>query len=232
MIEFKNVSKKFTNNIALDGLSLDLPEGKIIGLFGPNGAGKSTMLKMITGLNFPDSGEVLVDGNAPRKSRANIAYLPEIDHLYLRWTLKEAVNFTRTFYSDWDEVRYQDLLSFLQLDESMKIGKISKGQRAKCKLILTLSRKAPYLLMDEPFSGLDLLSRDEIADALIRDYSEGEQNIIISTHEIDEIENLVDHVIFINQGRIKLTGDAEELRMEKGMSLVEIMKEEFRHAKQ
>lgn len=232
MIKFENVSKSFGNKTALDRLSLDLPEGKIIGLFGPNGAGKSTMLKMITGLTLPDSGEVRVDASIPRKSRSNIAYLPEIDHLYTNWTLKEAANFTRVFYSDWDEERYQDLLTFLKLEESMKIGKISKGQRAKCKLILTLSRKAPYLLMDEPFSGLDLLSRDEIADALIRDYNVGEQSIIISTHEIDEIENLIDYVIFIDQGRIQLTGDAEELRMEKGMSLVEIMKEAFRHAKQ
>jgi len=98
----------------------------------------------------------------------------------------------------------------------MVMGKISKGQRAKCKLALVLSRKAPYLLLDEPFSGIDILTRDEIVDALIRDYQAGEQAVIISTHEIDEIESLVEHVVFIDQGRIQLLGDAEEIRNERG----------------
>lgn len=136
------------------------------------------------------------------------------------------------FYPDWDEDRFKELLSFLRLDKNMIIGKISKGQRAKCKLLLVLSRKAPYLLLDEPFSGIDLLTREEIANALLKGYQEGEQTLIISTHEIDEIESLVDQVIFIDQGRIQLQSKAEELRMERNKSLVEIMKEVFRNGKQ
>jgi len=230
MIEFTNVSKSFGSVQALDQLNLQFSQGKIIGLFGPNGAGKSTAMKMIAGLNQPDRGNVLVDGLKPRSSRAKIAYLPEIDHLYGWWTLKQAADFTRSFYSDWDDVKHQEMLKFLNLDEGMKLGKISKGQRAKCKLLLTVSRRAPYLLMDEPLSGIDILTREEIINTLIHDYREGEQTIIISTHEIDEVESLVEEVYFIDQGRIVISGNAEELRMEKNMSLVEIMKEAFRHA--
>lgn len=140
----------------------------------------------------------------------------------------KAANFIGTFYSDWDQEKYLGLLSYLCLDENMKIGKISKGQRAKVKLLLTLSRRSSYLLLDEPLSGIDLLTREEIINSVIRDYREGEQTIIISTHEIGEIEGLVDEVIFIQEGKIVLTGNAEDLREERNMSLVEIMKEAMR----
>jgi ABC-2 type transport system ATP-binding protein len=212
----------------LDNFQAELPSGRVIGLFGPNGAGKSTALKMIAGLNRPNRGQVLVDGLDPRKTRDRVAYLPEIDHLYPWMTVGKAANFIGTFYSDWDQEKYLGLLSYLCLDENMKIGKISKGQRAKVKLLLTLSRRSSYLLLDEPLSGIDLLTREEIINSVIRDYREGEQTIIISTHEIGEIEGLVDEVIFIQEGKIVLTGNAEDLREERNMSLVEIMKEAMR----
>jgi ABC-2 type transport system ATP-binding protein len=229
MIEFAGVSKRFGNIKALNDISMVIPKGKIVGLFGPNGAGKSTSLKMMAGLNWPDSGEVLVDKKLPRQMRNITAFLPEIDYLYNWWTIKEAASFLQAFYSDWEESKYRELLKFLNLDEDMKIKKISKGQRAKAKLLLTMSRQAPYLLMDEPLSGIDILTREEIINTLIHDYRAGEQTIVISTHEINEVESLVDEVIFLNQGKVRLAGNADELRAQKGLSLVEIMKEEFRH---
>lgn len=228
MIQFNKVSKHFGMVRALDRLQAELPSGRVIGLFGPNGAGKSTTLKMIAGLNRPDQGEVLVDGLNPWKTRDRVAYLPEIDYLYSWMTVEEAARFNRTFFADWDQEKYRSLLAYLNLEQSMKIGKISKGQRAKVKLLLTLSRRSPYLLLDEPLSGIDLLTRDEIINTLIHDYREGEQTVIISTHEIDEVEGLVDEVIFINQGQIVLAGNVENLREEKNMSLVEMMKEVMR----
>ena len=228
MIEFKQVKKYFGTVRALDNFQAELPSGRVIGLFGPNGAGKSTALKMIARLNQRNRGHGLVDGLVPRKTRDRVAYLPEIDHLYPWMTVGKAANFIGTFYSDWDQEKYLGLLSYLCLDENMKIGKISKGQRAKVKLLLTLSRRSSYLLLDEPLSGIDLLTREEIINSVIRDYREGEQTIIISTHEIGEIEGLVDEVIFIQEGKIVLTGNAEDLREERNMSLVEIMKEAMR----
>jgi ABC-2 type transport system ATP-binding protein len=230
MIEFKNVSKSFGTVKALDQINLIIPQGKIVGLFGPNGAGKSTSLKLIAGLNHPDSGSVMLDGEIPRLKRHKIAYLPEIDYLYSWWTIKDAAAFTRAFYTDWEDSKYNEMLHFLNLNEEMRISKISKGQRAKTKLLLNVCRRAPYLIMDEPLSGIDILTREEIINTLIRDYREDEQTIIIATHEINDVESLVDEVIFIDQGQIKLTGNAEDLRVEKGMSLVEIMKEAFRNA--
>lgn len=231
MIEFKNVSKSFGRVKALDNINQELPPGKIIGLFGPNGAGKSTFLKLIAGVNYPDQGEVIINGLTPKDNRQNMAYLPEIDHLYSWWTIEQAADFFRTVYTDWDDGKYKSFEQFLQLDKQMKLGKISKGQRAKAKLLFTVSRHAPYLLMDEPFSGIDILTREEIANALIKEYIEEQQTIIISTHEIEEIENLVEYVVFINQGNIVLSDYAEELRIEKEMSLVQIMKEAFKNAR-
>ena len=230
MIEFKNVSKSFGSTVALNDVSIVFPRGKIIGLFGPNGAGKSTSIKLIMGLNRPDRGEVRVDGENPQNKKQDVAYLPEIDHLYPWMNIAQAADFTRTFYADWDEAKYRELIKFLNLQEDMKISKISKGQRAKTKLLLTVSRRAPYLLMDEPLSGIDILTREEIINTLIRDYREGEQTIIISTHEIAEVESLVDEVIFLDKGKVKLSGNAEDLRVERNMSLVELMKEAFRDA--
>ncbi len=230
MIEFENISKSFGSTVALNNVSLVFPKGKIIGLFGPNGAGKSTSIKLIMGLNRPDRGEVRVDGENPQNKKQDMAYLPEIDHLYPWMNIAQAADFTRTFYADWDEVKYRELLKFLNLQEDMKIAKISKGQRAKTKLLLTVSRRAPYLLMDEPLSGIDILTREEIINTLIRDFREGEQTIIISTHEIAEVESLVDEVIFLDRGKVKISGNAEDLRVEKNMSLVELMKEAFRNA--
>ena len=230
MIEFKNVSKSFGSTVALNDVSLVFPRGKIIGLFGPNGAGKSTSIKLIMGLNRPDRGEVRVDGENPQNKKQDMAYLPEIDHLYPWMNIAQAADFTRTFYADWDEAKYRELIKFLNLQEDMKIAKISKGQRAKTKLLLTVSRRAPYLLMDEPLSGIDILTREEIINTLIRDFREGEQTIIISTHEIAEVESLVDEVIFLDRGKVKISGNAEDLRVERNMSLVELMKEAFRNA--
>ncbi len=232
MIRFDHVSKSYGRTQALNGLTLEFVDGEIIGLFGPNGAGKSTTIKMIVGLSRPDRGEVWVDGKLPRQRRESIAYLPELNHLYHWWTLKDAAAFIQDFYNDWDEHCYQSQLHFLNLDEGMKLSKISRGQLAKCRLLLTTSRRAPYLLLDEPFSGIDLMTREEIINSLIREYQEGKQTIIISTHEIDEIENLVDRAFFIDHGSIRISGKAEDLRAQKGMSLVEIMKEAFRHAEQ
>lgn len=229
MIEFDHVSKRFGSVQALDQVNLQFGPGKVIGLFGPNGAGKSTTMKMIAGLNQPDKGHILVDGLNPRQSRDKVAFLPEIDYLYGWWTLKQAAGFIRSFYSDWDQESYLQLLGSLNLQEDMKIGKISKGQRAKCKLLLTVSRHAPYLLLDEPLSGIDLLTREMIIDTLSRNIRSSEQTIIISTHEIDDVENLVDEVFFIDQGRIIVSGATEDLKIARGMSLVEIMKEAFRN---
>lgn len=230
MIEFKQVTKKFGNTKALDDITVTYPQGKIIGLFGPNGSGKSTSLKMIASLNKADAGEVLINGVKPSiETRKQIAYLPEIDYLYSWMTIKDANNFMKGFFEDWDEEKNIKLMEFLKLEPDMVIKKISKGMRAKVKLLLAFSRNAKILLLDEPLSGIDIMTREQIIETIISDFSAGEQTIIISTHEIQEVEGLIDEVIFLKKGNVVLQGDAETLRNEKAMSLVELMKGVYQH---
>lgn len=230
MIEFKQVTKKFGNIKALDNITVTYPEGKIIGLFGPNGSGKSTTLKMIASLNKPDKGELFINGVKPSiETRKYIAYLPEIDYLYSWMTVKDAINFMKGFYDDWDQEKNIKLMKFLQLEPDMVIKKISKGMRAKVKLLLVFSRNAKLVLLDEPLSGIDILTREQIIETILSDFSAGEQTIIISTHEIQEVEGLVDEVVFLKDGNVILQGDAEALRTEKTMSLVELMKGVYQH---
>lgn len=230
MIEFKDVTKQFGQVRALDHMNITYPKGKIIGLFGPNGSGKSTTLKMIAGLNKPDQGEVLISNEKiTTNTKKHIAYLPEIDYLYSWMTIKDAMDFMKGFYGDWDEEKSLKLMNFLQLEPYMVIKKISKGMRAKAKLLLTFSRNAEIILLDEPLSGIDLLTRDQIIQTILEDYSVGEQTIIISTHEIREIEGIVDEVVFLKEGNVILQGEAESLRNQQGLSLVELMKEVYQY---
>lgn len=232
MIRFNHVTKKYGKVLALDDVSLDIGKGKITGLLGPNGSGKSTMIKLITDLNKPSQGEVLIDGDPiTLEMKKRIAYLPEIDHFYSWMKIKDAKNFVQTFYTDWDDKLYDELLGFLELDEDMSIKKISKGQRAKAKLLLAFSRKADIILLDEPLSGIDIFTREKIIETMIKDYREGEQSIVITTHEIKEIEHVIDDAIFLRKGKVVLEGEVEKLRAEKNLSLVDLMKEVYGNGK-
>lgn len=230
LIEFKQVGKSFGMVRAVQDLDLVFKTGRIIGLFGPNGAGKSTTLKLAAGLCRPDRGVVAVDGLPPHRCKEKVAFLPEVDHLYSWMTLRQAADFVKAFFSDWDDHKYRELIKFLNLHEDMQLSKISKGQRAKCKLLLAVSRRSPYLFLDEPLSGIDVLTRDQIIQTLLRDFREREQTIVISTHEIREVEHLVDDVFFLSRGKIRLAGEAEQLRSEHNANILEIMKEAFRDA--
>ncbi len=232
MIAFKDVTKKFGKTVALDDVNLEIKKGMITGLLGPNGSGKSTMIKLISDLNKPTKGEVLINGGEiSQEIKKHISYLPEIDHFYPWMKIRDAKNFVKTFYEDWDEDRYQELLDFLELEESMMIKKISKGQRAKTKLLLSFSRRAEIILLDEPLSGIDIFTREKIIETMIKDYREGEQTIVITTHEIKEIEHVIDETVFLNKGAVALAGNVEELREQQQRSLVEIMKEVYGNGK-
>ncbi len=233
MIQFKNVTKKYGKTRALDDITVDIGKGKITGLLGPNGSGKTTMIKLVANLNKPSSGEVLIDrGPISQEVKKRIAYLPEIDHFYSWMKIKDAKNFVKTFYEDWDDNMYEELLGFLELDENMAIKKISKGQRAKSKLLLAFSRKADIILLDEPLSGIDIFTREKIIETMIKDYRKGQQSIVITTHEIKEIEHVIDDAVFLKQGKIVLQGQVERLREEKNLSLVDLMKEVYGNGKE
>lgn len=226
IIELNGIHKRYLLKHALIGIDLQIQKGRIVGLLGPNGSGKSTLLKMIAGLIYPTSGSIRVNGREPDvKGKSQIAYLPEIDHLYGWMTVTETLHFISGFYSDWSWEKATDMLYAMELDRNQKVRNLSKGMRARLKLIAALSRKVPLVLLDEPFSGIDPPSRAKIIHSIISEFQSDEQTILLSTHSVAESEPMFDDVIFLQQGRIKIHDSAQNLRSTYGCSLGNIWEE-------
>ncbi|SHK62423.1 ABC transporter ATP-binding protein [Desulforamulus aeronauticus] len=226
IIEFQNVFKKYPGQIALKDISFTLPRHKIIGLVGPNGSGKSTLLKLTAGLLHPSNGSVRVNGQeVNRRIAAEVAYLSELDVLYPFYTVDETIKFYAGMFVDFDEVKAKEMLSFMQLDQTKKVKDLSKGNRGRLKIILVLARRVPLVLMDEPLSGLDPLVRDSIIKSLISYLDLSEQTVIITTHEVTEMEPILDMVVAVQNGNIQGIAEVDEIRSKYGKSLVEWMKE-------
>ncbi|MDI9411958.1 MAG: ABC transporter ATP-binding protein [Bacillota bacterium] len=224
----KNLTKKYPKVEALKGLDLTLSKGQICGLLGPNGSGKSTLLKSVVGLIKPDNGSIEIFGKSPsRYTKAMIAFVPEIDSLYRWMTIDQTIKFISSFYDDWEVERERELLDFMRLERDKKVSSLSKGMRARLKLILALARTAPLILLDEPFSGIDPASRDRIVEGIIRQFKSEDQTMIISTHSLGDTEQLFDSVIFLDEGIISLQGNAEDLRLQHGKSINDLFKEVF-----
>lgn len=225
MIELRSVSKKYGRDFSLKDVSIAFKPGKIYGLLGPNGSGKSTTLKMISGLVIPNKGEIFVDGEmVNRKISRKVAYLTELDMFYDPFTVGHMVEFYATQFSDFDIEKANTLVKDLKLDCTKKIKQLSKGNRGRLKLVLALSRKAPILLLDESFSGLDPMVRESIVKSLLSYIDFEEQTVIIATHEIDEIEPLLDEVLAIFNGNLIGIQNVETLREENGLSVLQWFK--------
>ena len=191
-IEINNLKKSYNSKHVIDNLSLSFTEGKVTGLLGPNGAGKSTLLKMLVGLVKPDSGSILIFRQQPsRELNSQIAYLPDRAGWYSFQTLKEALTYANMIFPGFDVEKASDMLKLMKLDPEMKVGNLSKGQQACFYLIFCLARKVRLCILDEPFSGIDLISRERIIQGIIASIIDGNQTIIISTHEIYETESLL-----------------------------------------
>ncbi len=225
-VKLSNVSKKYGKEFSLKNVSLTFETGKIYGLLGPNGSGKSTTLKMIAGLVYPNSGKVEVGNEeVSRKISKNVAYLTELDMFYPGFTVANMVDYYATQFTDFDLVKAEELLKEMKLEREKKIKQLSKGTRGRLKLVLALSRNAPVLLLDEPFSGLDPMVRDSIVKSLLSYINFDLQTVIIATHEIDEIEPLLDEAIVIFHGKIIGQKNVEELREEEGLSVLDWFKD-------
>lgn len=224
-VQLNGVTKKYGNEFALKNVSFTFTKGKIYGLLGPNGGGKSTTLKLITGLVYPTNGTVTVsDEKVTRKISDKVAYLTELDMFYDSFTIKQMVDFYHSQFPDFSLEKAHQLLQDMQLEGNKKIRKLSKGNRGRLKLVLTLARNAPVILLDEPFSGLDALVRDSIVKSLLTYINFEEQIVIIATHEIDEIEPLLDEVIAVYQGHYIDHQNVETLREEQGLSVLQWFK--------
>lgn len=228
MIKCLNLSKNYGEVKALSDVNIEFTKGKIIGLLGSNGSGKTTLIKLITGLLVPSGGEVLINGKKIGIASKNvIAYLPENSFLDLNMKVSEAVKYFSDFFSDFDSDKANRLLETLKIPKHFKLKSLSKGTKEKVQLILTISRKAQFYILDEPIGGVDPAARDNIIDTILTNFNE-DAAVIISTHLISDVERILDEVVFIKEGKILLHTDADKLRQEKGKSIDNIFREEFK----
>ncbi|MCC3864970.1 ABC transporter ATP-binding protein [Terrisporobacter petrolearius] len=227
MIEVKHVKKKYKRVKALDDVSFNIEEGKITCILGVNGVGKSTILKVIAGLVKPNSGEILIDGEKFSQQTYNkLAFVTDIDIHFNHLNIKETFDLMKLFYKNWDEDRAYEMLSMFSLTDDKKISELSKGNKARVKIIIGFAQRAKYILLDEPFSGIDIFKREEFINAMLT-LMEDDESIVITTHEIGEIEQIVDDVIILNNGKIEQIFNAEEVRQNEGKSILDKMREVY-----
>lgn len=227
IIEIKGLTKSYLNKKALNNVSLDIEKGRVVGILGPNGSGKTTLIKILTGILRETKGEVLIDGSNPGVyTKSIVSYLPDRNFLYNWMSVEDAIIFYKDFYEDFDENKAYELLDFMKLDKKMKVSSLSKGMTEKLNLTLVLSRKAKLYILDEPIAGVDPVARDQILDAIIKNYNE-DSTMIITTHLVRDMENIFDDVVFLREGEVYLKGNAESLREEKGMQIDALYKEIF-----
>lgn len=227
MIEVKNVTKKYGRKVVLDNISFTANKGEITCLIGINGVGKTTILNAIMGLIPVNKGEILINGEKINKnSYEKIAYIPDAMTMLPQMKISEAMEFMSDFYQCWNQKRALEILEFFKLKESDRISDLSKGNTAKVNLLLGLALDVDFLLMDEPFSGIDIFSREQIAEVFTSHLIE-DRGVIITTHEINDIEHLLDKVILLDQGRIIKEFNTEEVREQEGKSVVDVMREVY-----
>lgn len=228
ILETHNLTKKYGGTPALLNVNITLERGKIIGLLGPNGSGKTTLLKLINGLLCPTSGEIKIAGLTPGPdTKKIISYLPDKNYLADYMSVKQLFDFYETFFDDFDRTKATEMIARLGISERMKFKAMSKGTKEKVQLILTMSRKADLYCLDEPIGGVDPASRDYILETIIRNYSEN-ASVIISTHLIADVESVLDDILFLQNGEIRLHSSVDDIREKEGKSVDALFREVFR----
>lgn len=223
----KKLTKKYGYKTALNEIDLELESGKIIGLLGPNGSGKTTLIKLINGLLTPSSGELLIKGNKPSvQTKKIVSYLPERTYFNDYMTVEEIINMFQDFYEDFSMEKAREMLSSLGIQTKERLKTLSKGTKEKIQLILVMSREADLYVLDEPIAGVDPAARDYILKTIITNYRE-ESTILISTHLISDIENVLDEIIFIKDGNITLHSSVDDIRTTEGKSVDTLFREVF-----
>ena len=212
ILECRGLVKFFPNCLALNNVDLTVPKGRIVGLLGPNGSGKSTLIKLANGLLTPTQGTILVDGKEPGiETKKIVSYLPERTYLTEWMTVQDMLDLFNDFYADFNIAKARDMLARLNIQTKARIKTMSKGTKEKVQLILVMSREAQLYLLDEPIGGVDPAARDYILNTIIANYNEN-ATVLISTHLISDVEQILDDVIFINQGSVVLTSSVDDIR--------------------
>ena len=228
LVYLDHVTKNYGHEVALMDVSLNIKPGRIIGLLGPNGSGKTTIIKLINGLLQPSLGNIYIHGQLPSPaSKKVVSYLPDTTYLNENIKISDAISYFQDFYSDFNVQRAYQLLNDLHLHPNQKLNSLSKGNKEKVQLILVTSREADLYVLDEPIGGVDPAARDYILRTIIQNRRPN-SSVLISTHLIADIEQVLDEAIFINQGRILLHENTTVLRNQHGKSIDEIFRDQFR----
>lgn len=228
IFECRALEKRYGAAMALDHIDLTLEPGRIVGLLGPNGSGKSTLIKLAMGLLQPTSGEVLIGGQAPSpQTNAVVSYLPDRITLSPWMKTRQLLDFYGDFFADFDRAAAERMLSQLGLDLNQSVRQMSKGMKEKVQLVLTMSRRAKLYLLDEPIGGVDPATRDYILRTIIGNYNE-DASVVLSTHLIADVEQVLDEVIFLQNGRVERHTTVDAIRGETGKSVDELFREVFK----
>lgn len=224
MLKCENLEKKYLLTTAVSNLSLEIEPGRIYALLGPNGSGKSTFMKMVAGLTKPSKGVITLDGEPiNHKSKARIAYMPTEAYFFGYMNCLDVGAYYNDFFKDFDYEKYLKLLEDMDLKQKQKVKEMSSGMMAKLKIAVTLCRDSDIVMLDEPLNGIDIIARDKIITTIVSNISD-HTSVIVSSHLVDELEKIVDYAIFIKNGSCVLQGDAEQLREQQGMSIVDMYK--------
>lgn len=228
LLEITGLTKSYdARNIAVNNISLTLPRGKIVGLLGPNGSGKTTLIKMLNGLLTPDSGSIKINGQQVGvETKARVAYLPDRTYLAGGQKISQILDYFCDFYADFSKEKAMEMLHNLNIDPSARLKTLSKGNREKVQLILVMSRSADLYVLDEPIAGVDPAARDYILRTIINNYNP-EATVIISTHLIGDIEQVLDEVIFMRYGHLVLYTSVDQIREQHGKSVDAYFREVF-----
>lgn len=225
LVQCNDLVKKYMNKTAVNGITLDLEEGKIYALLGPNGSGKTTLMKIIAGLVKPTRGIINYKGNPIGvDSKKKVAYMSTEPFFYNYMTVEDVGKYYKDFFEDFDSRRYDELIGRMELGMKDKAKNLSSGLAAKLKIAATLARKAELYMLDEPLNGIDIIARERILTAIL-EVSREDATILLSSHLVDELEKIIDSAVFIKSGSVVLNGEAEELRLAHGKSIVELYKE-------
>lgn len=228
VLKIDGLYKSYKSKPAIDGISLEVPAGRIVGVLGPNGSGKTTLLKCIAGLLTPEKGSILVDGNhVGVQSKAVTAFLPDKNFLCEWMTVEKTVKYSQDFFADFDAERAKMLISDLGIALNDVVRTLSKGTKEKLALILTMSRRAKLYLLDEPIAGVDPAAREYVISTILKNYSPS-SSILISTHLIADVESVLDDVLFIHDGRIRYAASKEYVYNVTGKSVDGLFREMFR----
>lgn len=228
IFECRQLVKNYGKLTALSGLNLEIEPGKIVGLLGPNGSGKTTLIKLIAGLLRPTSGRLLVnESEIGIKTKEIVSYLPERNYIPKYLKVRQIIDYFDDFYKDFNREKAEGMIKSLSIDPDKKIKSLSKGNLEKVQLILVMSREAKLYLLDEPIAGVDPAARDYILNTIITNYNP-EASIIISTHLISDIENILDDVIMIKTGSLVMAGNADDIRAQYQKSIDELFREVFK----